>query len=213
MSVWAHDRSGSPEQAAALQAQNKRDFLADSVTAQDIERLLSPDPREGTMGYRPNGRWVNIAQEDLDNCFKSKGSPASSKVEQESLGLKGAPGQAWQGTDRYLDLRWTYGQNRHEMTPKDLEGLKLLAQHIKKSVYAGRHYVIEGHANEDGSPQAANLDASCRRAAYVREQLRMHYQVDTRYVHAVGYGASQPEHQPASNGKNRRVRIRLLAAQ
>lgn len=212
LSVGAQGRSGSPDQAAALQAQNKRDFDEGTLTAADIARLLSPDPDEGAKGYTPKGRWVDIAQDDLDNCYK-RASPvgAGTPVQAQS---KSAAGQAWQGTDRYLDVRWVYGRNQHTLRPKAIENdLKLLAQHINNPQYAHRQWVIEGHANADGSADDINRDVSCRRAAHVREQLRVRYGVDTRRVHAVGYGASQPDVQPAADAKNRRVRVRLLAAQ
>ena len=209
-SVWAQDRTGTPEQAAAIAAQNKRDFDEGQLTPDIVARLLSPDLDERNKGYTPKGRWVNIAQEDLDNCFKQAGVPGTAPPAQ----TKSAAGQAWQGTDRYLDVRWVYGRNQHELSSTATErDLKLLAQHINNPAHAQRQWVIEGHANADGSPDAVNRDVSCRRAAYVRDQLRQRYGVDTRRVQAVGYGASQPAVEPAKDGKNRRVRIRLLAAQ
>lgn len=212
MGVWAQGRSGSPDQAAALQAQNKRDFDEGTLTAADIARLLSPDPDERGKGSTPKGRWVDIAQDDLDNCNQRTSLPGAGAPAQTQS--KSAAGQAWQGTDRYLDVRWVYGLNQHALSPKAIKNdLKLLAQHINNPQYAHRQWVIEGHANADGSADDINRDVSCRRAAHVREQLRARYGVDTRRVHAVGYGASQPDVQPAADVKNRRVRVRLLAAQ
>lgn len=206
--AWAERKFGSPEQAATFAAQDKRDFDEGKLTAADVERLLSPDPAEGTMGRSPKGHWVNIAQEDLDNCYKRTKLPGTPPPAQS----KGAAGQTWQSTDRYLDVRWNYGNNQYELNSTALEvDLKLLAQHLNNPQLATRHWVIEGHANADGSPESVNRDVSCRRAAYIRDQLRQRYGVDTSRVQAVGYGSSQPAVEPARDGKNRRVRVRLMA--
>ena len=188
------------------------------LSVADMLRLLTPDPQEDirqrlleplgrSKGYRPNGRWVNIAQDNLDNCFsRTSGLPTMHRS-------KGAAGQPFVGTDKVVPINFRYGNNQHTLSNKGLDDVAKLAQVMNSPKYLGRHFVIEGHANQNPTDtDAVNLDVTCRRAAYIREQLRARHGVDADSIHAIGYAARQPlPDRPVSDPSNRRVVVRLLA--
>lgn len=188
------------------------------LSVADMLHLLTTDPQEDirqrqleplgrSKGYRPNGRWVNIAQDDLDNCFgRTGGLPAMGRS-------KSVAGQAFIGTDRIVPISFRYGNNQHTLSKEGLADVAKLAQVMNDPQFLGRHFLIEGHANQNPKDtDAVNLDVTCRRAAYIREQLRARHGVDADSIHAIGYAARKPlPDRPVSDPSNRRVVVRLLA--
>lgn len=204
---WGSGRTGGP---VAPTGSPPRVYALEELTPEIVEKSLSPDPLEGTKGYQPNGRWVNIAQEDIDNCFLREGA-----LPKQGGASKSAPGQQYWGTDKVLPIHIQYDNNQHTLSDIGAKKLKLIADFMKRSDLAARHWIIEGHANADGAKEEAQKAVSCRRAAFVREQLRVRYGVASDKVHAVGYGTSQKFDDPsisAADGRNRRIQVRLMAA-
>lgn len=198
-------------QAYSTPSPQMRVYQEGELSVDDMVRLLTPedDGLGQGKGYQPNGKWVNIAQEDLDNCFKHV------RTEMPEVGASKNFNEPLQTTEQQISLALKYGEGQHTLAAGARQEVAKLAAALKKmaredSKHAAPRLVIEGHANATGSP-AINKDITCRRAAHVREVLRTHYNIDTRHIQAVGYGDTRtlPNLLP-TDPANRRVAVRGL---
>ena len=190
------------------------DFDSGSVEA--LALALTPDVRMGEKGYMPSGRWVKIAQNDLDACFTEARKEARKvSAQQPDAATAGAKGFApVLGTDKQINIQINFDNNRYE--PTDAAQIKKMAAVLSQPSTVRQRYVIEGHANAEPVPSARasqlNRDISCLRAARIRELLRSRHGINGDRLLAVGYGDTQPltPNNP-SDGINRRVVLRLIA--
>jgi len=198
-------------QAWSTPSPEVRVYQEGELSVDDMVRLLSPAAGGAGQdkGYQPNGKWVNIAQEDLDNCFQQV------QADMPSAGANKNFNAPLQATTQQIDLALQYGEGQHILAPGARQEVRKLAAALQKMAQgkpdlSAPKLLIEGHANATGSP-ALNKNITCRRAAYVREVLRTQYKIDTRYVQAVGYGDTRtlPNLVP-THPDNRRVVVRSL---
>lgn len=203
----AYGRSGQ-----APEPVQERVYEAGELSVADMVAALQPDPREGDKGYTPSGRWVKIAQADLDSCFKAAQSaglmalaPTGAKNWQAQ-----PPAQEQTGTARAFGLALPFGNNAHEPDAAGLRDIARFAQAIKDNSLVFFNFAIEGHANATGSA-AQNKEITCRRAARIREILRTQHGVAAERLFAVGHGSDVPlAGVGPADGRNRRVTFRLL---
>ena len=104
-----------------------------------------------------------------------------------------------------LDIKFKLGSA--ELTDEAKEQVRQLADAMKSEQLSKYHFVVEGHTDSTGRPEA-NLALSKRRAQAVKDYLVTAYNGPRSHLDAVGLGQTQPINvSDPANPANRRVRV------
>ncbi len=149
------------------------------------------------------------ATPDQDQLIQSLTPPPGSDAEIHERGLRilsGKPAGPDAGVPVVaLDVRFALGSDRLSAAAQDT--LDRVGKALQSSGLSGYRFLVEGHTDSTGRPDA-NLALSKRRAAAVKAYLVSNSGVDAGRLDTVGKGSTEPLDalHPAS-GVNRRVQI------
>ncbi len=132
----------------------------EDVTADDLIRMLKPDPKVRSIRVRPN----------------QPGSPAGADNTAAAPEKKPA-----------VALQIIFETNSAELTPTARKTLDMVGEALKSNDLSNFAFAIEGHADPRGGSDL-NLRLSQARAESVRTYLVAQHRVDTKRLSALGKG-------------------------
>jgi outer membrane protein OmpA-like peptidoglycan-associated protein len=176
---------------AAASAQPGRVLKDDEVTESKLIDALAPDTASPPAGVRTRSLRVAPAA-PAGTTAAAAGATAAAAA---------APAR------RDVSLLVTFHTNSAELTPRAQQLLDVVGRAMKSEQLAALSFVVEGHADPRGNPDA-NLRLSQARAESVRAYLVQSHGIDAARLAAVGKGDREllNTQQPAA-AENRRVTI------
>jgi outer membrane protein OmpA-like peptidoglycan-associated protein len=179
-------------------------YETNALSVNDIVELLKPDPHESDKGYAPSGRWVSMAQADLDQCFRLANTAGMGQ---------GAPSKSFAptATDKFYPVKLNFLNGKYDPDAEGKQAMVTLAQALKRNDLLGRRFMVEGHADTATGTPAQNREVSCLRAVRIRELLLQAHGIAPNRLIPVGYGVDKPlPNVDPKHASNRRVVFRLL---
>jgi OmpA-OmpF porin, OOP family len=162
---------------AAASNQNATDKDKNVVQSDQLVKELAPAP--GTPPLRFRGLHLLSPQ-----------APSSGTSQMPAVGL---------------DIKFKLGSA--ELTDDAKEQVRQLADAMKSDQLSKYHFLVEGHTDSIGKPEA-NLALSKRRAQAVKDYLVTAYDVPRARLEALGRGQTEPiDASDPANPANRRVRV------
>jgi outer membrane protein OmpA-like peptidoglycan-associated protein len=178
---------------------------ADDVTADQIQKALSPKPlTRGLSMAAPAEPAVNAVEGKFVDSLRNRNSRSLSIGEREQIAdiAKTKPN---------IDLEITFDYNSADISAKAKPAVQALGKALSSDDLKGSTFVVAGHTDAAGG-EAYNQDLSERRADAIKRVLVEKFGIAGADLVTVGYGKSKPKDAARPmDPANRRVQVVNMA--